>query len=90
MSGCLLMPVRNRDLLPRRVENPLDHFRIGEPFVSTHADEGLRGLGLVIVQDIMKMHSGQMEIRNADSGKGAAVSLRLPVYEQTNTDNPES
>lgn len=64
--------------------------RIGEPFVSTHADEGLRGLGLVIVQDIMKMHSGQMEIRNADSGKGATVSLRLPVYEQTAMDNPES
>jgi len=64
--------------------------RIGEPFFSTHADEGLRGLGLVIVQDIMKVHSGQMEIRNVDSGRGTMVSLRLPVYEQAAGDTSAS
>ena len=44
----------------------------------------------MIVQDIMKVHSGQMEIRNVDSGRGTMVSLRLPVYEQAAGDTSAS
>lgn len=55
--------------------------RICEPFFSTHTEEGLRGLGLAIVQDIVKIHSGHMEIKGK-SGEGTTVSLYLPVYEQ--------
>jgi signal transduction histidine kinase len=55
--------------------------RICEPFFSTHTDEGLRGLGLAIVQDIMKIHSGHMEIKG-EPGTGTTVSLFLPVHEQ--------
>ncbi len=55
--------------------------RIYEPFFTTHTDEGLRGLGLAIVQDIIKIHSGHMEI-DGKPGAGTTVSLYLPVHEQ--------
>lgn len=55
--------------------------KICEPFFSTHTEEGLRGLGLAIVQDIIKIHSGHMEIKG-QPGEGTTVSLYLPVYEQ--------
>ncbi|HQJ31190.1 MAG TPA: ATP-binding protein [Syntrophales bacterium] len=58
--------------------------RICEPFFSTHAEERLRGLGLAIVQDIMKIHSGSLEITGTPGG-GATVTLYLPVYDQQTT-----
>jgi len=56
--------------------------RIYEPFFSTHVEERLRGLGLAIVQDIMKIHSGALEI-SSSPGVGTTASLYLPVYDQT-------
>ncbi len=52
--------------------------RICEPFFSTHGEEGLRGLGLAIVQDIMKIHSGYVRITGNPTG-GTTVSLYLPI-----------
>jgi signal transduction histidine kinase len=54
--------------------------RVCEPFFSTHTEEGLRGLGLAIVQDIMKMHQGEMEIQSR-AGSGTRVTLHFPVVE---------
>lgn len=51
--------------------------KIREPFFSTHTDEGLRGLGLAIVQDIMKIHSGRMDIRSRPCA-GTEVFLYFP------------
>jgi two-component system NtrC family sensor kinase len=52
--------------------------RICEPFFSTHQEEGMRGLGLAIVQDIVKMHGGRMEIRSAP-GEGTQIVLGFPT-----------
>lgn len=52
--------------------------RVYEPFFSTHQEEGMRGLGLAIVQDIIKMHGGRMEIRSAP-GEGTEVVLFFPA-----------
>ena len=52
--------------------------RICEPFFSTRQEEGMRGLGLAIVQDIIKMHGGRMEILSAP-GEGTKVLLYLPT-----------
>lgn len=52
--------------------------RVCEPFFSTHESEGLRGLGLAIVRDIMKTHAGWMEIVSTQ-GQGTMVSLFFPV-----------
>jgi signal transduction histidine kinase len=52
--------------------------RICEPFFSTHQEEGMRGLGLAIVQDIIKMHGGRMEIRSVP-GEGTKVVLYFPA-----------
>lgn len=54
--------------------------KVSEPFFSTHKDEGIRGLGLAIVNDIMKSHGGRMSICSKP-GEGTEVSLILPVAE---------
>ena len=56
--------------------------RICEPFFSTHQEEGMRGLGLAIVQDIVKMHGGRMEIQSAP-GEGTKVVLFFPAAAET-------
>ena len=56
--------------------------RICEPFFSTHQEEGMRGLGLAIVQDIVKMHGGRMEIQSAP-GEGTKVVLCFPAAAET-------
>jgi signal transduction histidine kinase len=61
--------------------------RICEPFFSTHQEEGMRGLGLAIVQDIVKMHGGRMEIQSAP-GEGTKVVLCFPAAAETAQDKP--
>ena len=54
--------------------------KVCEPFFSTHTDEGLRGLGLAIVQDIMKIHSGRIDMKS-QPGEGTEIILYFPVVE---------
>lgn len=54
--------------------------RVCEPFFSTHTDEGLRGLGLAIVQDIVKIHGGQIEIKS-NPKEGTRIILYFPVVD---------
>lgn len=54
--------------------------RICEPFFSTHQEEGMRGLGLAIVQDIVKMHGGRISI-NSHPGEGTKIVLTFPATE---------
>jgi len=48
-----------------------------EPFYSSHK-EGMRGLGLAIVQDIVKIHGGRLEIKSSP-GEGTTVTIYLPI-----------
>jgi len=52
--------------------------RIYEPFFSTHPGEGIRGLGLAIVQDIVKAHAGSIEIESLP-GEGTTITLFFPI-----------
>jgi two-component system NtrC family sensor kinase len=52
--------------------------RVCEPFFSTRNDEGLKGLGLAIVNDIVKIHGGRIEINNRPSG-GTQIILYFPI-----------
>ncbi|MGZ6292012.1 MAG: ATP-binding protein [Syntrophales bacterium] len=54
--------------------------RVCEPFFSTHTDEGLRGLGLAIVQDIVKIHGGKIEMQSS-SDEGTHIVLYFPIVE---------
>jgi signal transduction histidine kinase len=54
--------------------------RVFEPFFSTHTDEGLRGLGLAIVQDIVKIHGGKIEIKSRPQ-EGTQIILYFPIIE---------
>jgi two-component system, NtrC family, sensor kinase len=53
--------------------------KVCEPFFSTRQDEGMRGLGLAIVRDIIKTHGGKMEIKSSP-GQGTSIILYLPVF----------
>ena len=55
--------------------------RICEPFFSTHQEEGMRGLGLAIVQDIVKMHGGRIAIESR-SHEGTKIVLTFPAAEE--------
>jgi signal transduction histidine kinase len=52
--------------------------KVCEPFFSTRQDEGLRGLGLAIVRDIIKVHRGTMEIKSSPQ-QGTSIILYLPL-----------
>lgn len=54
--------------------------KIREPFFSTHTNEGMRGLGLAIVEGIGKEHGGRLEIKS-NKGGGTEVILYFPVVE---------
>ena len=52
--------------------------RVCEPFFSTHQEEGMRGLGLAIVQDIVKLHGGRIAIES-HPGEGTTIVLTFPA-----------
>ena len=52
--------------------------KVCEPFFSTHTDEGLRGLGLSIVQDIVKIHCGRIELKSHPN-EGTQITLYFPI-----------
>lgn len=54
--------------------------KIFEPFFSTHSEDGLRGLGLAIVHDIVKGHGGQVEIQSGPDS-GTKVTLYFPLVD---------
>jgi two-component system NtrC family sensor kinase len=54
--------------------------RVCEPFFSTHQEEGMRGLGLAIVQDIVKMHGGRLAIESRPD-EGTRIVLTFPAVE---------
>lgn len=56
--------------------------RVCEPFFSSHKDEGMRGLGLAIVRDIVKVHGGRLDIKS-EPGRGTSVILHLRMAEES-------
>ena len=53
--------------------------KIFEPYFTTKA--GGSGLGLLIVRRIVREHGGEIELLN-DSGKGLALTMKLPLSDQ--------
>ena len=56
--------------------------KVCDPFFSSHKDEGMRGLGLAIVRDIIKVHGGRMDIKS-EPGRGTVVILYLRKAEDS-------
>jgi len=54
--------------------------RLPEPFFTTRAEVGGRGLGLTIVHEILKEHGGHLVIQSA-LGQGTTVTATWPVAE---------
>lgn len=63
--------------------------KVCEPFYSSHPEEGMRGLGLAIVRDIMTSHGGRVEIQSTP-GQGTTVTLflRLSVADLKKESDP--
>ena len=60
--------------------------KVCEPFFSSHQNEGMRGLGLAIVRDIVKTHSGQMDMQSTP-GLGTSVILYLRMADDVSNEN---
>jgi C4-dicarboxylate-specific signal transduction histidine kinase len=58
--------------------------KVTDPFFTTKRHSGGRGLGLSIVERIVRDHDGQMRI-HSESGAGTVVTLTFPV-----SDEPDS
>jgi signal transduction histidine kinase len=52
--------------------------RITQPFFTTRRDESHNGLGLTLVEEILRAHGGDISFDEKD-GHGARVTLRLPL-----------
>jgi signal transduction histidine kinase len=52
--------------------------RLGEPYVTTRADQGGTGLGLFVSRGIVEAHGGTMHFANRATG-GAMVRITLPA-----------
>ena len=68
---------------------PLLMPKVFEPFFSTHPEEGMKGLGLSIVQDIMKVHGGEVELKS-EPGAGTRVTLRFPIAGVSHPEQPQA
>jgi signal transduction histidine kinase len=55
--------------------------QIFEPFFSTKERKGGTGLGLPIVEDIVRSHGGAIEVQSAE-GAGTTVLVRWPIASQ--------
>ncbi|HSH40894.1 MAG TPA: ATP-binding protein, partial [Arenicellales bacterium] len=63
-----------------------DRNRLFEPYVTTKDEKGT-GLGLAIVKRIVEEHGGRVWLENGPHGRGAVVTITLPVGESAiNTD----
>ncbi|NCY21937.1 ATP-binding protein [bacterium] len=59
--------------------DPKDLPHLGQPFFTTRNDG--TGLGLMIVQRIMREHGGDLQLESTP-GKGAVVRLRIPLLDK--------
>jgi two-component system NtrC family sensor kinase len=59
--------------------------RIFEPFFTTKKMGEGTGLGLAICEDIIKEHSGRIEIQS-EVGKGSTFFISIPVFERNEID----
>ncbi|MDZ7842068.1 MAG: ATP-binding protein [Gammaproteobacteria bacterium] len=61
-----------------------DRNRLFEPYVTTKDEKGT-GLGLAIVKRIVEEHGGLVNLGNGSRGRGAVVTITLPVGESAVT-----
>jgi signal transduction histidine kinase len=59
--------------------NPAHKERVFEPFFTTRADKGHKGMGLAVVQRIVQDHHGRVVLDSAGLGKGCTAKLSFPA-----------
>jgi len=65
--------------------NPQHKERVLEPFFTTRADKGHKGMGLAVAHRIMQDHQGRIAVDSQGMGKGCSVKLSLPATRDART-----
>jgi two-component system cell cycle sensor histidine kinase PleC len=68
----------------RKLGRPFE--QVQNQFTKSHTGSGL---GLAISRSLTELHNGAMKIRSVE-GKGTIVSIRLPVKQDTTTNQPKA
>ncbi len=63
--------------------NPLHKERVLEPFFTTRADKGHKGMGLAVVHRIMQDHQGRVTLDSGGMGKGCVARMSLPATRES-------
>jgi signal transduction histidine kinase len=63
--------------------NPLHKDRVLEPFFTTRADKGHKGMGLAVVHRIMQDHQARVTLESGGMGKGCVARLSLPATRES-------
>jgi two-component system NtrC family sensor kinase len=61
--------------------SPEDLPKVFDPFFTTKEVGKGTGLGLAVCQSIVEQHQGSIEVRSGGIGKGAVVTVSLPLAE---------
>ncbi len=64
---------------------PQHRERVLEPFFTTRANQGHKGMGLAVAHRIMQEHQGRIVVDSHGMGKGCSVKLSLPVTRDART-----
>ena len=73
-TGCIVVKIQDEGTgIPPNILN-----RIMDPFFTTRKNEGGTGLGLAVCSQIVKAHSGKIEVRSTID-KGSTFKIVLPV-----------
>lgn len=87
-SAVLRVRDTGRGIAPELLPHVFDLFTQGDR--SLARSEGGMGIGLTLVQSLVRMHGGSVEVRSEGPGRGSEFTVRLPMLPIVPSTSPRS